>query len=239
LSRGFFLSYRLGLLRSNHLYKYPYFLPRVIQRDDVVIDIGANLGYFTVLLSRWVGPKGHVHAVEPVEVILRVLRRNADHLRNVTIHPYALGPRDAEIQLGNQTRQHTGFMASGSNFVLEKAPETEEIDLFPAQMRRPQGLFADFTRLDFMKIDIEGYEVALLPELTALIQQHRPMLLIESRYDNRKEIISQLTALGMQGYVLEGEQLIPVAALPASQEDMLFVFPRHQERIGAFVAADK
>lgn len=234
LSKGFFAAYRLGLLRDNHLYKYPYFLPQVIRRGEVAIDIGANLGYFTVLLADWVGPQGHVHAVEPVEVILKVLRRNAAHRPNVTIHPYALGPQDAAIQLGNQTRRHTGFMASGSNFVLE-GEAAPDIDTFPAQMRHPQSLFGGLTRLDFLKVDIEGYETALLPELTGLIQQHEPMILIESRYERRQVVIRQLEALGMRGYVLVGTQLVPVASLPISQEDMFFLFPRHQDRVQGFL----
>jgi FkbM family methyltransferase len=238
LSQGLFLAYRLGLLRGNHLYKYLYFLPDVIRRGDVALDIGANLGYYTRLLAQWVGAQGQVHAVEPVEVILKVLRRNVRAFAQVTVHPYALGPADQAIQLGNKTRQSTGFMASGSNFVLEQ-PAEGEIDTFEAQMRRPQGLFGALDRIDFIKIDIEGYENALLPHLADLIRQHQPMVLIESRREPRTETIRQLEALGMSGYVLEGAYLIPLAQMPISQEDMFFLFPKHRERVQAYLQPQK
>lgn len=236
LSNGFFIAYRLGLLRSNHLYKYPYFLPDVIRQGDVAIDIGANLGYYSRLLAQWVGTQGQVHAVEPVEVILKVLRRNVQAFSQVKVHPYALGPEDKAIQLGNKTRQSAGFMASGSNFVLEQ-PAEGELDTFEAQMRHPQGLFGKLNRIDFIKIDIEGYETALLPHLADLIWQHQPMVLIESRREQRPETIRQLEALDMSGYVLEGAHLIPLAEMPISQEDMFFLYPKHRERVQAYLKA--
>ena len=73
LSKFYFFSYDLGLLKKKPLYKYHYFLKSIIQKNDVVIDIGANLGYFSLYFSKWTGPEGVVYAVEAVETVRKVL----------------------------------------------------------------------------------------------------------------------------------------------------------------------
>lgn len=76
VSRLFFISYRLGLGRRSAATEYVYHLPRLAKAGDTAIDIGANLGYYARPLSEIVGTAGRVHAVEPVPVVCRVLRRN-------------------------------------------------------------------------------------------------------------------------------------------------------------------
>src|SRR5205807_2152840 len=68
-------------------------LRAVAGRGDVVFDIGANIGFFSTLLSRWVGPEGRVVAVEPDPENLALLRRNLDENRctNARVCASAIG----------------------------------------------------------------------------------------------------------------------------------------------------
>lgn len=211
LSKGYFLSFNMGLLKGQKNYEYPYFLKNIIQEGDVCIDIGANLGYYSVLLSKLVGKKGQVYSVEPVKPMLAVLTKNTKSCKNVKIYPYALGTDNKAIRLGNDTKKAQGYVGSGSHFVLDKkvnnsdSAETE----FDAHMRRGSELFNHLTRLDFIKCDIEGYEVVVLKEIASLIRKFKPMLLIETRGKNRAELLKYFQNLGFQSFVLNGEQLKP------------------------------
>ena len=53
LQRLFFVMYRWGLLKNKKEYEYHYYIKNLINEGDVVIDIGANLGYYSILMSSW------------------------------------------------------------------------------------------------------------------------------------------------------------------------------------------
>lgn len=224
LSRLYFISFNLGLLKSNKIYQYPYFLNKVIKKGDVCIDIGANLGYFAVLFSDLVGKSGKVYAVEPVKPMLTILRKNTKRRKNVEIFPFALGQENKSIQLGNSTVYKNGFMASGSHSVLE-TEKTADI-VFEAEMKKGSELFANIDKIDFIKCDIEGYEEIVIPEIETIITKHRPILLIESRGESRKKIMRFLKGHNFNSYVLEGDFLIP--AKEEGSWDIL-VFPVEKE----------
>ena len=91
VSRMFFLYRTLGLGRGGRALEYVYHLPQLVKKGDTVIDIGANLGYYTCPLADLVGAEGKVYAVEPVPVIFSVLKRNVGKRKNVELLNYALG----------------------------------------------------------------------------------------------------------------------------------------------------
>jgi FkbM family methyltransferase len=74
---------------------------RLLRPGSVVIDVGANIGYYTLLAASRVGPQGHVHSVECAQETLGILKDNVrrNHLQNVTIHPVAAGKERGELQL--------------------------------------------------------------------------------------------------------------------------------------------
>lgn len=234
LSKMYFFSFDLGLLRHNKLYEYPYFLKHIIQPGEVVIDIGANLGYLTVLFSNLVKAKGKVYAVEPVAPVLTVLRENVRRRSNVEVLPFALGEENRLIQLGNNSREKSGFVASGSHFVLtqEAVAETE----FDAEMRRGSELFADLDHIDFLKCDIEGYEPPVIREMLPLIEKHRPIMLIESRRQNRAELIDLLRARDFYALVLHDGYFYPTDA--NEYWDVLFVPKSKLARVETYLTAE-
>lgn len=239
VSRMFFVGYGLGLGRRSPAYEYPRFLKRLVRRGDTVIDIGANLGYYSGILARRVGPEGRVYAVEPVKPILGVLRKNLRRFRNVEIMPYALGAEDKCVLLGNDSSRYAGYMGTGRNRVLEKAgppaegtenaekPGDKDVMVieFAADMRRGSELFAGLERLDFVKCDIEGYETVVLSEMAPVIERFRPVVMVETGGPNRKEILKMFRTWGYAGYVLEEGRLISVMRAP--EKDIVFI-PGHR-----------
>lgn len=230
VSKSFFLLYKLGVLKNKPLFKYHYYLKSVINENDVIIDIGANLGYFSIPFSKWVGPKGIVYAVEPVKQVREVLERNIRKIRNIRVIPYALGSENKNIRMGSNTRQKTGFIATGSHFVLEDT--TNALDEFTAEMKKGSELFDNLERLDFIKCDVEGYETVIIPELKDILLKHKPVMLIETRREKRDFLMDFLFNNGFHGYVLEGKKLYPATEIEEKlEDDILFV---HQNKLDLF-----
>jgi FkbM family methyltransferase len=144
LSAGFFAGLRLGLGRRSPAYEYPRFLKNLVREGDIVIDIGANLGYYSRILSGLVGPGGKVYAVEPVKPILGVLEHNLRHCRNVEIVPYALGGEDKQVTMVNDSSRYTGYMGTGRNYIsddeeMENHGKMETPDEVEGGLQSPQS----------------------------------------------------------------------------------------------------
>jgi FkbM family methyltransferase len=226
LSRLYFFSYRLGIFKKNPTFLYPVFLRKIINKGNVVIDIGANLGYYSCLFARWVGKTGKVYAVEPVEPVRNVLKKNTKKYSWVEIFPFALGNENKKINLGNDTLKSRGFVASGSHYVIDFANNPDAVEkpeiMFQAEMRKGSELFAELTQLDFIKCDVEGYEYVIIPEIQDLIMKFHPSVLIETGSANRQKIISFMTNLQYDAFVLKHKKLRPLH--PEDTTDILFIY---------------
>lgn len=227
LSAGFFAGLRLGLGRRSAAYEYPRFLKRLVRRGDTVIDIGANLGYYSRIMSRLTGQGGTVYAVEPVGPIRGVLEHNLRHCSNVQIVPYALGGENKPVTMVNDSSRYTGYMGSGRNYIPEtQEQERDNEDMeFEAEMRRGSELFAGLERLDFIKCDIEGYEGVVIPEMAPVIQRHLPVVLLETGGALRRQMIELFREWGYAGYVLQDGRLLSVMRAP--EKDIVFI-PGHK-----------
>lgn len=156
--------------------------------------------------------------MEPVEPIRHVLERNLRRCRNVEILPYALGTESRTVAMGNDSARETGYFGTGQNFVNDSGRQTDTA--FTAEMRRGSELFARLERLDFIKCDIEGYEVVVMREMQPLLERFRPTVLIETGGANRPEIIRLFTGLGYAGYTLEHGREVPLTE--DSTKDIIF-----------------
>lgn len=218
VSRLFFWSIRLGIGRRNPATEYVYHLSKLVARGDVAIDIGANLGYYAHTLSHLAGRHGKLYAVEPVPVILKVLRRNLRHCHNVEILPYALGEENATIRMGNDTPRANGYFGTGQNRVEDKGVHSEVE--FTAEMRRGSELFDRLDRLDFIKCDIEGYEWIVMSEMRDLLKRFHPTVLIETGGENRPKIVHFFEIMGYRGFTLEHGEEVPLKS--DSEKDIIF-----------------
>lgn len=174
-------------------------------RDGVVYDIGANVGFFSVIAARGVGPKGRIIAFEPVEECTRAIAHNAslNGYDNIVVVPCALGSRRAQMDFfvganTTQSRLNPPADAHGRWVKLQ----VEALDDLVSE----QGL----PRPDVIKMDIEGAEIEALRGMQATIAQHRPVLLCEMHGRTREfmEIMDE------HGYDVEAIE--PVATLESA-----------------------
>lgn len=214
----------MGFLKS----KYPelFFLKKIIQPGFVSIDIGANVGYYSTNISKWSGKDGKVYAIEPVPLFANVFKRNAHKfaLKNITLHQTALGAENKKIEMG--TPVIDGVFRHGLTHVLDSENDNSALSTFEAQMNIPDELFAAITKLDFIKCDVEGYEIHLFPYLMNTIQKFKPIIQIEiSSAENRKQILDLLKPLGYKGFGLTNQNLVELSSIDTvnyTQGDLYF-----------------
>ncbi|MFH8404300.1 FkbM family methyltransferase [Streptomyces sp. NPDC018019] len=148
-------------------------LERRLRPGDVFVDVGANIGYYSLLASRLVGAEGAVVALEASPDFHRVLLKQAaiNKCRNVRAVNTAISDRDEML---------TFVLASshnmGANSIVPYAGEAESTFKVAAQ---PLGdvLSADeLARARVIKIDVEGAEGAVVRGLAPLLDQLRPDL---------------------------------------------------------------
>jgi len=220
VSQMFFVFQRLGIGRFAPATEYVYHLPQLVRKGDVCMDLGANLGYYTRTLSRLAGPAGCVHAVEPVAPVRKVLSRNLRRCGNVEIYPFALGTENKPVRMGNDSARTSGYMGTGQNFVNDTGGKTDVE--FTAEMRRGSELFAHLPRLDFVKCDIEGYELIVMREMRPLLERFRPTVLIETGGENRPAIIGLFRAMGYDGFTLDRGREVPLDPDRDNGKDIVF-----------------
>ena len=229
LNRGFFFLYNTGLLKSNEGYKYHYFVKRLIKKGDTVVDIGANLGYFTKLYSKWVGDNGKVIAIEPVPLYNKIIKWSCKERKNITLYPYALGKEDKKVHL--VTPDHFGYLRTGLPHIYDeknnKALSEYEFS-FEADMKKANELFETFEKIDFLKCDIEGYEEVVIPEILPVLKKFKPTIQIETWGDHKPIVEAALSSAGFEKYYVVGNSLKKaVAGKEDPAGDLIFI---HKEK---------
>lgn len=153
-------------------------LRAVLPQRPVVVDVGANIGFFTIGLGRVEGAR--VYAVEPMPENVRRLRENVDAndlFDVVTVVPLALGDADGELWLAPEsTESATGNAAPAD----PGAPGASRVDV-----RRLDDVAVewDLDRCDLLKIDVEGGELAVLRGAAAFVRRFKPSIFVElNRY---------------------------------------------------------
>lgn len=152
---------------------------RVLQEGDVVIDAGANLGFFTVLMSMLVGATGDVIACEPDSVNLAKLQGNIikNGLENVSVMPNPLWKTGGEVNFYVNSDD-------GSSSALWDVGEWFENVKSKANPKRitKQAITLDqlgTSRPKLIKIDTEGAEQAILEGGDKLLDRHPPYIVAE------------------------------------------------------------
>jgi FkbM family methyltransferase len=142
------------------------FIKRYLRPGDSFIDVGANIGVYTLLAASVVGPNGSVEAFEPGSGALTRLRENVaiNRLGHVRIHPVAASNRAGTIAF-ETARDTKNRMASGCDGVAGKTDEVQCVTLDSMLHGR---------RFAMGKIDIEGAEPLALEGASAMLGELNP-----------------------------------------------------------------
>ncbi len=203
-------------LRRDHCWE-PYethLTLKHLQPGETYVDVGANIGYYTLLAAQRVGSQGRVIAYEPDRDNFQLLKSNValNGFSQVTIFPYALYDRNTAGQLflsDNNFGDHRIYISAD-------ARQSQEIHL----VHGGEHLSQQIEKMDFLKIDTQGAEFFVVKGLQQLIMQNRDHLRIIMEFcpfgirhsgANGDDLIQLLEEMNMQYHIVDHQQecLIP------------------------------
>jgi FkbM family methyltransferase len=191
------------------------FIRKTLRPGDIFVDIGANIGYYSVRGAKLVGSSGRVIAVEPDLYNSELLRRNATAngvagiVRHVRV---ALG---AEKSVGRLYRSPVNF---GDHRVYDSDTQTREtVEICIEPLDEVVGGLG-LSRIDLVKMDVQGYEHQALRGMTEVLRSAKPTILTEFWPDgiraaggSPEALLEILAGAGYSAFLLTHEGLDPLA----------------------------
>jgi FkbM family methyltransferase len=154
----------------------------LLSSDSVALDVGANIGFWTVPIALKVSNRGHVHAFEP-------LPRNCERLREnlslnglgdtVCVHEIGLSDKPASVAISLREDFSEGSLTGNASIVIDD--EDRRFDCTTIEVDTLDRIFDSLHlgQVDFIKADIEGHEDRFLAGANSVISRFRPALFIE------------------------------------------------------------
>lgn len=206
----------MNILRGNYELDEVDFARSCIARGDHVLDIGANIGYFTILLASWVGERGSVVAFEPVPANLQLLRRSIAENRfedRVRVIPNVVADTAGEADLLSVDVRYA--FNSGGAFLMSGTAPTP-LDHRRIRVTKTQLDMLEMPRpVSFIKLDVEGAEGLALRGAKELLRTDRPTVLAELNPEqllmvsgtNVEDLIQEMSGLGFECRLLDRGRL--------------------------------
>jgi len=164
------------------------------KENEVIVDIGANTGYYTIHLSPKVGKKGIVIAVEPHPETFNLLKRNCElnHLSNVKFYNYAITESIGKVNFSNSG------IHSGTNSIFSSHAYSNQKDIVVESTTLDELLGEEYQTIDWLKIDVEGSELAVLKGSNKTLNRTKKILvevhehILNENNENVQDIIDIL-----------------------------------------------
>lgn len=149
----------------------PVFL-RALRPGDYVLDVGANIGIFTLLAAKRVGVHGRVYAFEPIARNVQSICAGiiGNGFANISLIPVAAADKAGAVSMHPTD--------NSSNGIVDMRVSTPG-DANMAPMNRIDSLLSGIERLDVIKIDIEGYEACAWKGIRSLVDRFQPLVFSE------------------------------------------------------------
>lgn len=159
-------------------------LDMIIKPGHVCMDIGSNIGVYSVMMALRAGRTGGIHSFEPVNHIRRraLLNVQLNGCRNVTMNDFALG---AEPGASTMLQVKEGVFRGGTSSILETeaiaAMGRDNFDEVKVKIKTLDSYVetACLDRLDFIKLDVEGFELSVLKGAEKTLSELRPAIFFE------------------------------------------------------------
>ena len=243
---GFSVDGSTSDLIQRYLYVFGTWEPQLtdwvrdhLRPGDVVVDVGANIGYFSLLASGLVGHTGSVIAFEAVPSIADALERNLQRNgASVEVHRRAVGESPGAIEVFRSIGSNVGRSGTsgGTDMLSEgEVPVVRGADALPREL---------WSRIRLVKIDVEGDEqrvlrglqpvLAALPAGAAVLTEVTPADL-EERGGSAEQVMTFMRDLGFDALAIENSYAAadyahherrppqPLMGVPDRQTDVIFV----------------
>ncbi|MHA2247503.1 MAG: FkbM family methyltransferase [Candidatus Hodarchaeales archaeon] len=168
-------SLRNQLVRDAYEPTTTALIKRIIQPGEVVVDLGSNIGYFTLLMAKLVGNKGKVYTFEPEPRNFSLLKKNMilNRYKNITLEQKAVSNKNEKIPLilGAESSHRVTFDSA----IKENIEYVEAVSL--------DNYFGNTDKkIALIKMDIEGSEYHAIKGMDSILSQNKDILLISEFY---------------------------------------------------------
>lgn len=205
---------RIGLLKNIRFYyskgiggmflgQYEKKIAREFKKDivksTVVYDVGAHIGFYTLLSSKYIKLNGTVYTFEPLPYNVNILKKllNLNQISNVELFEIAVSDKNGEIEFSNTTN-------NAANTIIKESPVYSSTNIIKVQSNSLDELYAE-NRIkppQLIKMDIEGAEYAALLGAKNILQKYHPVIYLSTHNCHiigiHKKCINFLTDLGYQ-----------------------------------------
>lgn len=230
---------------QRHVYVFGVWEPDItawvrqhVRQGDTVVDVGANVGYFTLLAAELSGAVGSVYAVEPLPTALDQLRRNValNRPETVTIHAVACGESEGTAEIFGGDASNIGNASTVGGGTSEGKVRRATLDTLLANV--------DLEKISLVKIDTEGDEAAVLLGAqrtlagmrtgAAVIAEVTPEML-HGRGMVADQVLRMMAAAGFDAYAIENDYTparyadrrvrppVHLVSAPRSAQDVVFI----------------
>jgi len=186
-------------------------LEKYIKPGDIVLDIGANIGYYALILSELVGKKGRVHCFEPDKKNYDHLRKATQKTSNIFINNKAAGPKTENIKIYTSKNLNVDHRT----YKPEEYDQELEIEAISMDDYVLKNITEEGGRIDFIKMDIQGFEMQAMRGMEKLLKKNAELKLISEFWpyglkkagSSAADYFKFLTANGFNCYLLKKNSL--------------------------------
>ncbi len=144
-------------------------LQKYIKKGDVIVDIGANIGFYSELFSNLAGEKGMIYCFEPDQTNFKHLNDRVNHIPNIKTFNKAVADRNHILKI------YTSKMLNVDHRTYKPDEYDQEIDIEAVAL----DSFLNKQPINFIKIDIQGFEMSAMLGMKTILQNNNVKILSE------------------------------------------------------------
>lgn len=203
---------------------------RIVGKGEVAFDIGANFGLYTKILSEAVGPEGMVFCFEPVPQTYDVLVNNLRRAGLDQAYPQCYAASDTTGTAWISIPSYADGSENMYGATLEQADGSAGLSI---NTLRLDERYETLSRLDFVKLDVEGHEPQVLEGMRSVISRHHPTFLIEindgfDSHSTGAQVHALMTGMGYSMFYFDGTKL---RSSVGAEEGVNFLFVHAEDEL--------
>lgn len=206
----------LTKLFAQHIAKL---MQQYVKEGDTALDIGGNVGFFTLVLAKYVGSNGQVYVFEPEQDNIQKLNKNIEKnkKKNIRVYAGAVSDQSGETVLhrnplneGGHTLEDQDEFKDSAKVYSREEMEQKNKDFVFEQKTKMWSLDEEFEFWktsggvpSFVKIDVEGHELAVLRGGRTFFAEAKPKVVCEIGEETEQEVVALMESLGYTTYYID------------------------------------
>ncbi|MCC5922975.1 MAG: FkbM family methyltransferase [Crocinitomicaceae bacterium] len=174
-------------------------LEHLLKPGDIFVDVGANFGLYTINAAKIIKENGHIFSFEPFSQSFNALKKNIiqNNIVQITFENKAVGEKSGNLDLYYDPKS-TNLGSVSANYLENGVNETVKVVALDDYFEHQNNL-----TIKMIKIDVEGFEYAVLLGMKNILTHQKPILLIEIFHESQEKIHGYLAELGYQKYYID------------------------------------